>query len=248
VPFAAGLYYEERGSGPPLLLSHGVIESSRSLRALAEGLAGRFRTIAYDGRGRGRSPRGPVDPRRLADDVAALACALELGRFHHAGHSLGGRVALEHAAAHPDQVAAIAVISARAEAPDERGRERLRRLIARVRREGAGAAADLWIERADPLHAEVSAISAANGLAGTIAALERLLRMESFVDRLADVRTPALIMVGDRDEAYLPSALLMAKRLPLAELAVLPGVGHFPNLEATDLVAERLVRFLAAQH
>jgi pimeloyl-ACP methyl ester carboxylesterase len=248
VPFAAGLYYEERGAGPPLVLSHGVIESSRSLRALAEGLAGRFRTIIYDGRGRGRSPRGPIDHRRLADDVAALACALELGRFHHAGHSLGGRVALEHAAAHPDQVAAIAVMSARVEVPDAAGRERLRRLIARVRREGAATAVDLWIDRADPLYPEVSAISAANSLAGTIAALECLLRMESFVDQLADVRAPVLIVVGDRDEAYLRSARLMAEGLPRAKLAVLPDVGHFPNLEATDLVAERLVRFLAAQH
>ena len=247
MPFAAGMYYEEHGSGPALVLSHGVIESSRSLRALAERLAGRFRTIAYDGRGRGRSPGGPVDHRRLADDVAALARALELGRFHHAGHSLGGRVALEHAATHPDQVAGIAVVSARVEALDGAGRARLRRLIARARREGAGAAADLWIDRADPLHADVSAISAANGLAGTIAALECLLRIDSFVDRLADVRAPVLVMVGDRDEAYLRCARLMAERLPRAELAVLPGVGHFPNLEAPDRVAERLAGFFAAQ-
>jgi pimeloyl-ACP methyl ester carboxylesterase len=244
VPFAAGLYYEERGSGPPVVLSHGVIESSTSFAPLAERLAGRFRVIAYDARARGRSRDGPVDYPRLAEDVAALAATLGLGRFGHVGHSMGGRVALEHAVAHPQEVRALAIMSARAEAPDERGRERLRALIERTRREGPGVAVDAWIDRADPLYGQVSAISAANDRGGTIAALECLVRMGSFVERLGEVGAPALVIVGDRDEAYVRSALIMAERIPRAELVVLPGVGHFPNLEVADVLAERLGAFL----
>jgi pimeloyl-ACP methyl ester carboxylesterase len=245
VPVAAGLYYQERGDGPPLLLSHGVIESARSFAWLAERLARRFRTIAYDARGRGRSPGGPISYPQLVDDVAALAAALRLGPFHHVGHSMGGRVALEHAVAYPEQVRTLTVMSARAEAPDERGRERLHALIDRVRRHGAAAAADLWIERSDPLYDEVSQISAANPLEGTVAALKCLVRMDSFVARLGEVRAPTLVIVGDRDEAYLRSGSLMAERIAGAELAVLEDVGHFPNLQVPDLVAERLAGFLA---
>ena len=245
MPVAAGLHYDEQGSGPPVVLSHGVIENKGSFAALAARLARRFRVIAYDARARGRSVGGPVDYGVLADDVAALADALELGRFDHVGHSMGGRVALEHALAHPAQVRRIVLMSARAEAPDDTGRRRLEALIDAVRSEGPGAGVALWIERPDPLYDEVRAISASNPAAGTVAALECLVRMESLVERLGDVHAPALVMVGDRDEAYVRSARLMAERLPDAELVVLEGVGHFPNLQVPGLVAERLEAFLS---
>lgn len=248
MPVADGLHYSELGSGPPLVLSHGVIESSRSFATLAERLAPRFRTIAYDARGRGTSADGRIDYAALADDVAALADALGLGPFHHVGHSMGGRVVLEHALAHRDQVRRAVVMSARAEAPDAAGRRRLEDLIAAARRDGPGAAVDLWIERSDPLYAEVSAISAANPLEGTVVALECLVAMESLVERLGDVRAPVLVLVGDRDAAYVRSARVMAERIPRAELAVLDGVGHFPNLQVPDLVAERVAAFLALAH
>ena len=244
MPIAANLYYEERGSGPPLILSHGVIESSRSFARLAERLAERFRTIAYDARGRGRSPGSPGSLAQLAEDVAALAGALELGAFYHVGHSMGGRVALEHAVAHPEQVRALAVMSARAEAPDESGRERLREMIGRARRDGSGAAVELWVERSDPLYEEVSRISAESPVEGTVAALDCLVRAESLVARLGEVRTPVLVIVGDRDEPYQRSARLMAERIPNAQLAVLEDVGHFPNLQVPDLVAERIAGLL----
>jgi pimeloyl-ACP methyl ester carboxylesterase len=244
MPVAAGLRYAEQGNGPPVVLSHGVIESKRSFAVLAERLARRFRVITYDARGRGRSVGGPVDYRVLADDVAALADALGLMRFDHVGHSMGGRVVLEHALANPEQVGRVALMSARAEAPDDAGRRRLEAMITAVRRHGPGAAVDLWIERPDPLYDEVFAISAANPPAGTVAALECLVHMDSLVERLGEVRAPALVIVGDRDEAYVRSARLMAERMPDAQLAVLQGVGHFPNLQVPDLVAERLAAFL----
>jgi pimeloyl-ACP methyl ester carboxylesterase len=234
MPVAADLHYEERGSGPPLILSHGVIESSRSFVPLAERLAQRFRTIAYDARGRGRSPGSPSSLARLAEDVAALAGELELGAFHHVGHSMGGRVALEHALVHPEQVRALVLMSARAEAPDEPGRERLQEMIRRARRVGSGAAVENWVERWDPLYEEVSSISAANPVEGTVAALDCL-----------EVRVPVLVIVGDRDQPYLRSARLMAERIATAQLAVLEGVGHFPNLQAPDLVAKRIAAFLS---
>ncbi len=96
--------------------------------------------VVYDARGRtapGTARRYPA----MADDVAALAERLELGPFFHAGHSMGGRVALEHGLAHAGEVRAITTLSARAEETDERGRARPEALIEEVRREGGGAAA-----------------------------------------------------------------------------------------------------------
>jgi len=182
----------------------------------------------------------------LAEDVQALADQLGFDRFFHAGHSMGGRVALEHALAHPERVRALSVISARAEAPDEAGRQRLWALADRARALGPGAAADMWTQPGDPHFARVTAISSANSPEGTVAALEALARMESLLPRLGEVRMPALVVAGDQDAAYVRSANLMAAAMPNAELRILKGVGHFPNLECPDLLAEILTQFFLA--
>jgi len=158
------------------VLSHGVIESSDSWQDVVPALADHFRVELHDARGRGRSGFGgaPFSYPDLAEDVEALARHLELGPFFHVGHSMGGRVALEHALAHPDRVRGLAVVSARAEAPDEAGRGRLRDLAAHTRAEGTGVAVEMWAKPEEPGHERARTISEANPLEGTLAALAAL--------------------------------------------------------------------------
>ena len=241
---AGRIHYAEQGDGPPLLLSHGVIESSRSWERVVPLLARRFRTVVHDARGRGSSDVTSMTFGDLVEDVRALAEQLDLRPVFHAGHSMGGRVALEHALADPDGVRAIAVISGRASAPDEAGRERLAALADRAARAGSAAAIDPWIEPDDPLFPVVRDISAANPGEGTRAALECLASADSIVEHLDAVQAPALVVVGEHDRAvYRDAARLTAERLPHAELLVLPGVGHFPNLQAPERLAGALEEF-----
>ena len=100
------LYYEETGSGPPLLLIAGLTGNTLGWAMLLPALAEFFHVIAFDNRGAGRSsaPPGPYTTREMADDAAALLEHLGIERAHVIGLSLGGMIAQELALAHAQRV------------------------------------------------------------------------------------------------------------------------------------------------
>src|SRR5437764_14008294 len=91
------LYYECHGSGAPLFLIAGLASDSQSWQPIIGDLASRFRVIALDNRGVGRTI--PQDPptsiRAMADDCVALIDHLRLPSVHVLGHSMGGFIAQE---------------------------------------------------------------------------------------------------------------------------------------------------------
>jgi pimeloyl-ACP methyl ester carboxylesterase len=104
----AELFYEVRGSGPPVLLIMGATGNSGHLDALADLLADEFTVITYDRRGNGRSP-APADwtttsPQEQAHDAAALLDALGIGPAAVFGTSSGGNFALCLLIRHPEAV------------------------------------------------------------------------------------------------------------------------------------------------
>src|SRR5216117_4401316 len=100
------LYYEEHGSGDPLLLIMGLAADSRAWLFQVPDFARRYRTISFDNLGVGRSskPPGPYSIHEMADDAAGLLEALDIARAHVVGVSMGGMIAQELALRHPDRV------------------------------------------------------------------------------------------------------------------------------------------------
>lgn len=237
--------WEVTGTGPPLVLSHGAIESSRSWADVVAALEHNFTVVTYDARGRGQcqAPTSGFTYADLADDVQRLADRLRLGPLFHAGHSMGGRVAFEHAIANPASVRALAVISARAEPPGGSARDALRTLARDVRTHGAQAAAALWEAPGSTTYERARAISACNSVEGTVGALEALLAADSLLPRLCQIDCPTLCVAGERDGGYVAAAQTIAEVLPRARLRILQGVGHFPNLECPRLLAQELRSF-----
>lgn len=97
----------------PLLLLHGLASASRIWDLVAPELANGRRVVALDQRGHGRSdkPDQGYDFATIVSDDLLASDALGLGeRFHVAGHSWGGNVAVELAAAHPDRIASLALV------------------------------------------------------------------------------------------------------------------------------------------
>ena len=107
------LYYEEHGSGEPLILLHGGIGSGDMFVALVPELETGRRVITVDLQGHGRTADvdRPFSPEAMADDVAALAAHLGLAQIDLLGYSLGGAVALRTAIQHPALVRRLVLIA-----------------------------------------------------------------------------------------------------------------------------------------
>jgi pimeloyl-ACP methyl ester carboxylesterase len=107
------LYYEEHGSGEPLIVLHGGIGAGEQMAPIVPGLAAGRRVVVVDLQGHGRTADvdRPLRPELMADDIAALIGHLGAGRADVFGYSLGGEVALRTAIQHPALVRRLVLVS-----------------------------------------------------------------------------------------------------------------------------------------
>jgi pimeloyl-ACP methyl ester carboxylesterase len=105
--------WEAGGSGPPLLLIHGLGYARWGWEPLVPILTERFRVVTFDNRGIGASdvPPGPYDAAGMAADAVAVLDAAGIGRSHVMGTSLGGMIAQELVARHPGRVDRLVLLS-----------------------------------------------------------------------------------------------------------------------------------------
>jgi esterase len=108
---ALNLNYETVGSGPPLVVLHGLFGSSGNWRGIARELASSHSVFSVDLRNHGASPwADSMDYLEMADDVLQLVETLGLDRPTVMGHSMGGKTAMALALSHPQAIGGIAVI------------------------------------------------------------------------------------------------------------------------------------------
>jgi 3-oxoadipate enol-lactonase len=236
------------GSGPVLVLLHEGVGDSRMWDPVWADLTSSCRVIRYDVRGFGRSPAATEEFTLVGDLVTVLA-HFDLTDAHLAGCSMGGGTALEFALAEPGRVRSLALLcpgiggypypetpelddacDALAAVGDDEG---IIELLLGV----WGAAGE------DPLVTELmrSAMRAWEG--------EEQFEGEGepTFDRLAELRAPTVLMVGDKDDpALIASNEEAAARIPGCELIRMPGVDHYPTVRAPKLVADTILRHLAA--
>lgn len=105
------LYYRKTGSGPPLILVHGLLGSCATMGMLARGLAGQFEVLAVDLRNHGRSFHAPgMTYSEMAQDLAGFMDEMRLESAGVAGHSMGGKCAMKLAMDFPEKVTGLAVL------------------------------------------------------------------------------------------------------------------------------------------
>ncbi len=105
------LHYQTLGQGQPLILVHGLFGSSNNWGTVARHFSQHYQVICVDLRNHGRSPHSASQSyANMADDLLELCDALSLERIHLLGHSLGGKVAMQFAAQHPDRVEKLIVV------------------------------------------------------------------------------------------------------------------------------------------
>jgi len=104
------VWYEDDGSGPPVVMIHGAATSAKTYDGLVSRLVARFRCIRLDLRGLGRSDRvDTVSPSAWGEDVMSLIDHLELETVHLVGCSLGARIAGRLVLDHPERFETLTV-------------------------------------------------------------------------------------------------------------------------------------------
>lgn len=251
VPVHGGLLEAEAlGAGPPVLLVHGWTLDRRVWRPQVEALASRFRVIAWDRRGFGRST-APPDLLREPDDVAAIADAFGAERFALVGMSQGARIALAFAGRRPELVTAIAVQGAPLSDVDSGDGEDEAVPIAEMTRlavEGQVAALRrLW--RAHPLLAVNGAEAAGelDEIVGDYAARDLLapgLPLEVTTADLARLTMPILAITGRDEPVWRHKVADRLARTVHATRVDIAGGGHLCNLCQADFYNQALIEFL----
>lgn len=254
---------QRRGRGPALMLLHGFTGTSGSLSDVARALDSEFETLAPDLPGHGRAA-GPMIPQAYAfeqclDDLVATLESTGHRRAHWLGYSMGARLALGCAVRHPQSVASLVLLAGRAGLadPDERAARRRAddALADRIESIGVAAFVDAWL--AQPLFATLRRLGAdvlakernarlahdVRGLAASLRGLGPGAQPPLF-DALPQVRVPVLLVAGALDERFVEDAHDLARRLPQAEVCLIPDAGHAAHVEQPAAFLGSVSRFL----
>lgn len=255
------LYWRESGEGPAVLFVHGFPFHGGMWDDQLERLPGRWRWLAPDLRGFGRSESSadedsPLAMDLFADDLAAFLDARDVERAVVCGLSMGGYVSFALWNWHPERVAALVLCDTRAGADTEEKRRGRRELATRVGREGASAAADALLPKLlsdETRRARPEVVDAVRSMiestppATIVRALEGMARRPDSTELLPGVEVPTLILMGEDDAVTIRAdAELMERAIPDATLQTIPGAGHLPPMETPDAFNRALVQFLEA--
>jgi pimeloyl-ACP methyl ester carboxylesterase len=246
------LYYEETGSGKPLIFVHEFAGDHRSWELQMRHFGQRYRCIAFNARGYPPSdvPQSPASysQSRAADDIRSVLDHLSIHRAHVVGLSMGGFAVLHFGFRQAARALSLCVAGCGYGAEPEQ-RERFRAEAATIAdfitSGGMPAFADKYaygptrvqFENKDPrgfaefkrMLAEHSPLGSANTQLG----VQR--ERPSLYDLVEDMKcltVPTLILTGDEDWPCLLPGILLKRNIPAAALSVMPNCGHAINLEA----------------
>jgi len=266
------LYYEEHGSGDPLLLVMGLAADSTAWLLQVPEFAHHYRTIVFDNRGVGRSskPSGPYTIHQMADDAAALLDAIGVRRVHVVGVSMGGMIAQELVLRHPERVRGL-VLGCTYPEPDADA-ERQRQFSVQQLGGHITAAGETEIDLStiDPLAFFQTLIPRVFNQSFIDTELPKLLQifggalqwgfsMEAILgqveavmghkatDRLHQIASPTLVITGDADLLVSPAnSDVLARNIPGAQLVKIPGGSHGFNFETPDVFNRAVLDFLGS--
>jgi pimeloyl-ACP methyl ester carboxylesterase len=242
----ARAHVREAGTGPAVVCIHASASSSAQWRPLMDRLAGRFRTLAVDLYGSGKTPPWPAGQElSLADEVALLepVFAAAGDRFHVVGHSYGGAVALKAALAHPHRLRSLVVY------------EPVLFSILLAEDPTQPAAREIVAVRDDTVTAVESGNARASGARfldywmgpGTWAGMPEPRRdaVPTRLSAFASLDVPTLYLAGsDSPGAARGVGRLLAKVLPRVTVVEIEGVGHMGPVTHPERINALIERHL----
>lgn len=259
------LYYEETGSGTPVVFVHEFAGDLRSYEPQLRHFGKRYRAIAFNARGYPPSDV-PQDvafysQARAADDIASVMDGLGIGKAHVVGLSMGGFATLHFGIRHPERALSLCIGGCGYGAePAEQARfaaeaDTIAGFIAEA---GMAAFAERYaygptrvqFENKDPRgfleFKQILAGHSAVGCANTQRGVQRHRpSLYTMVEEMKTITAPTLVITGDEDWPCLLPGVLMKRSIPSAALAVMPNAGHAINIEEPDEYNRLVGAFLA---
>lgn len=246
------MYYEIHGSGEPVVLLHGAFMTITTNWAGWIGELSKTRkVIAVEMQGHGRTADIPREPssENLADDVAALLKYLKISRADLIGYSLGGRVAMQVAVRHPDQVRRVVVMSStfRRDGMSHEGLEALKALTPEA-------------FKGSPLEAEYERLSPTpDHFAAFVKRLVAVFATEADLraEQLQATTAPMFFIFGDADGIRLQHIAEMfrlkggeifgdLRPRSASRLAILPNTTHVTLMQRMSIIVPMVNDFLDA--
>jgi pimeloyl-ACP methyl ester carboxylesterase len=230
-----------------VLLIAGLGDPAEAWEGQLDGLSDRYRVVAFDNRGAGRSPmpEAPLTPASMADDAAAILAELELPHAHVMGFSMGTAIAQELALRHPELVSSLVLVSAyaRADALSRAQFEFWRWLAdAAPGERDFFAAFFTWVYSPGAhedgtvaqIIEEAMAFPHQQPLEGFQAQVDACLAHDT-TDRLAQIAVPTLVIAGEFDIIFPPRfGQFVADQIPGSRFEVMRGQAHQPFQEVRD--------------
>jgi len=250
------IYWEESGSGEPVLLIMGLGYAHQMWFRTRPVLASRYRVILFDNRGVGKSdvPPGPYSITQMAADAAAVMDAAGVAKALVFGVSMGGMIAQEFAIRYPERVErlilgctacggsnavpaaakVLQVLMARATMTPEEGAVAMVPYIYDASTPRERVDQDLAVRR--------TVYPTAQGYLGQV---QGILAWSCF-DRLPSIQAPTLVIHGETDQLVPPeNAKIIADRIPGAERIMLPHASHLFTTDQPEASHAAILRFLA---
>ncbi|HEX4808538.1 MAG TPA: alpha/beta fold hydrolase [Bryobacteraceae bacterium] len=262
MPFALNqgvrIYWEEHGSGPPLLMIMGLSFTLEMWHRLVPELARRYRLIMFDNRGMGRSdvPRGRFSIEQMARDAVAVMDAANVGAAHVLGASMGGMIAQELALCFDHRVRSLMLgctshgglisrwpdfryVPRKVSFSDSDHSARERPIIDLLY---AATTARELIE--EDLQIRSTCRWTREGFLKQFGAI----LLWSSYRRLPRIRVPTLVVHGAQDRLIPPeNGRVVARRIPGARFVLLPNAGHILTTDQTEQCLAAILDFLG-QH
>jgi len=262
------LYYEEVGTGTPVVFVHEFAGDYRTWEPQLRSFARSHRCITYSQRGYPPSDV-PSDAARYGQDIAradviAVMDALGIKKAHVVGHSMGAYTALHVGIRHPERCISVTAAGCGwGSVPDAAAREAMRQVAAETAtmftEKGIAEAAAIYADgptrqpqkykdpRGFAEFARMLGEHSAPGHALTMAMLQA--KRPTLWDMAADLKrfaVPLLVVVGDEDESCLDGSVFLKRTAPTAALLVIPRAGHTITSEEPAAVNAALAELFAA--
>jgi 3-oxoadipate enol-lactonase len=252
------IYWDEKGTGPPILLIMGLGYPSCMWFRTRPALTNSYRTIVLDNRGVGQSdiPPGPYSIAAMAADAAAVLDAAGVPSAHVYGISMGGMIAQEFALQYPPRVRSLILGCTAAGGPtalraEPAALEMLRTVTTMPPEKGAESAVPFVYDAATPRHLIDEDIATRRPWfacrEGYQAQLQAILSWESFT-RLPQIDTPTLVIHGKNDRLVpKDNGEIIASRIRGAKLVLLEHAGHLFSTDQPEAAHAAILAFLASQ-